>query len=92
MLVELAIIGGNDFTGHFMRGRLRGKLGIRGKGMIQDIAVWVKQYKNSQNHPVIAKEMVRISEFFVDVWADIKVLASRVSGYHLYTQTLKNHP
>ncbi|KAK3087147.1 hypothetical protein FSP39_002294 [Pinctada imbricata] len=57
LLVELSIVGGNDFTGEIMRDGLRDKLDIRGKKGIENIAGWLRHYKNVENHPVLMEEM-----------------------------------
>ena len=59
LLVELSIVAGNDFTGHFMRNGLQKQLDIRGQPNVQNIAGWLWHYKSADNHPVLRSEMVR---------------------------------
>ena len=59
-LIELSIVSGNDFTGHFMRGPLKGKIGIQGRVQIQDLATWVKRMRRVENHDAIVREMVNV--------------------------------
>ncbi len=55
-LIELSIIGGNDFTTNYVK-RLKGKIGLQGRN-ITDVAEWVKQHGRVENHPIVAKAMV----------------------------------
>jgi hypothetical protein len=59
LLVELSIVAGNDFTGHFMWNGLQKQLDIRGHPHVQNIAGWLWHYKSADNHPVLRNEMVR---------------------------------
>ena len=58
-LTELSIVSGNDFTGHYMRGALKGKIGIQGRVQIRDLAKWVHRMRRVENHDAVAREMVR---------------------------------
>ena len=56
MLIELAILAGNDFTTQFVRS-LKSKLNLQG-GYIKDVADWVGQHRKVENHQIVAREMV----------------------------------
>ena len=52
-------MSGNDFTGHYMRGALKGKIGVQGRVQIRDLAKWVHRMRRVENHDAVAREMVR---------------------------------
>ena len=57
LLIELSILGGNDFTSHHMR-PLRGKVGLGNKPHIAGLADWVRTHGRVDNHAVLAMEIV----------------------------------
>ncbi|OWF45827.1 uncharacterized protein LOC110456509 isoform X3 [Mizuhopecten yessoensis] len=57
LLVELSIVGGNDFTGQYIhKGGLQQKLEIKGRG-IEGVADWIRDHTVPETHPVFAQEM-----------------------------------
>ncbi|KAK3609667.1 hypothetical protein CHS0354_035953 [Potamilus streckersoni] len=56
LLVEMGIVIGNDFTGYYMES-LKPQLDIRGRKGVENVAGWIRHYKNIQNHPVLAEAM-----------------------------------
>ena len=66
LLVELSIVAGNDFTGHFMWNGLQKELDIRvypDVHFVHNIARWLRQCKSADKYPVFRKEMERNSLF-----------------------------
>lgn len=63
LLIELSIVGGNDFTGPFMHNGLQQQLDIRGHPSLKNIAGWLWHYKSADNHPVLSHEMSRNPQF-----------------------------
>lgn len=63
LLVELAVVAGNDFTGPFMYNGLQAQLDIRGHPNIQNIAGWLWHYKSADHHPVLNNAMRQNPQF-----------------------------
>ena len=57
-MVELSIVGGNDFTSQFFNRHIKQKIGLGGRIHILDIAGWVKRFKKVEQHPALGKELV----------------------------------
>lgn len=66
LLVELSIVAGNDFTGHFMWNDLQKQLDIHVNPhvhFVHNIAKWLRKHKSAENHRLFSAKMESDPDF-----------------------------
>lgn len=63
-MVELSIIAGNDFTSQYVSTGLNRQIDVRGRIGVETFAEWVNRYRGIENHPMLNREMVKLSLAF----------------------------
>lgn len=87
LMVELSIIGGNDFTSQYVSTGLNRQIDIRGRFGVETLAEWVNRYKGIENHPMLYNEMVKLSLAY-SVINSLQLYQISLAHLHFMTECL----